>query len=105
MLYPHTYLRSTTLRLLLLLILNQLHIILGHLLILIHQKLQNILTQIALHCDLLATARYLRHAGPSREFLAKVLGHLLDVEPERLEPLHSGDVFALVALDTLDQDL
>jgi hypothetical protein len=45
--------------LLLLLILNQLHIILRHLKLL-DQKLQNILTQIALDRDLLSTPGYLR---------------------------------------------
>jgi hypothetical protein len=105
MLFPHIPHSDRPLRLLLLLILNQLNIILRHLLILIHQKLLNILAQISLHRNLLSAARYLRDTRSRRELLAKILGDLLDIQPERLETLHGGDVFALVALDALDQDL
>jgi hypothetical protein len=92
-----------TLRLLLLLILNQLHIILGHLKLL-HQKLQNILTQISLHRNLLATPRDLGHTRPCSKFLAEILRHLFDVEAKSFEALYGGHVLALVALDALDQD-
>jgi hypothetical protein len=91
--------------LLLLLILNQLNIILRHLLVLVHQKLLYILAQIALHRDLLAAAGNLGDAAARRKLLAKVLGHLLDVQAKRLEALYGGDVFALVAFYAFDEDL
>jgi len=96
---------SSHLRLLLLLILNQLDIILWHLLILVHQELHDVLAQIALYSNLLAAARNLSHARPCGELFAKVLCDLLDVEAKRFEALHGGDVFALVALDALNEDL
>lgn len=52
---------STSLGLLLLLILNQLHIVFRHLIILLDKELQYVLAQISLDCDFLATARNLGH--------------------------------------------
>lgn len=89
----------------LLLILDQLDIILGHLLILVTKPLQNILAQISLHSDDLShtTGQFCRRTSSS-ELLAHLLCNLLDVEAERFETGDFGDVFALVAFDALDYD-
>lgn len=96
--------RRRLLALCLLLILDQLNVILRNILVLLQKELLNILAQITLHRDLLAATRQLSHARARRKLLAKVLGHLLDIEAKRLEPADGGDVLALVALDALDCD-
>lgn len=91
--------------LLLLLILHQLHVILGHLLILFTKPLQNILAQISLHGDDLAhTSGQFRGRTSSRKLLTHLFCNLLDVKTKGFEAGHFGDVFALVALDALDDD-
>lgn len=82
-------------RSLLLLILHQLDVVLGDDRVLLQQELLNLLAHIALHHDLLAAARNLRHRGARREFLAQVLGDLLVLEREGLEACDCGDEFAL----------
>lgn len=90
--------------LLLLLVLNLLHIVLGHI-VLLHHPVEHLIAHIALHRDLLAAARRLRHARARRELLAKLLRRLLQVDVEVLQPGDLRDVLALVALHALDDDL
>jgi hypothetical protein len=90
---------------LLFLILNTLHIVLWNIAVRLGQIVVDVVAQIALHCDLLASSRHLRHTTARRELLSKVLRHFLDIQAESLEALHRCDVLSLVPLDTFDEDL
>lgn len=90
---------------LLLLILHLLDVVFRDLLMILRQPIKDIIAHISLHGNLLPARRRLRHATARRELLPKLLGDLLQLQPEQLEPGHLGDVFALVALDALDDDL
>lgn len=70
----------------------------------VRQPLRDILTHIPLHRNLLAPTRRLRHARSRREFLPKLLRHLLQIESKLLQARDFGDIFPLVALDALDGD-
>lgn len=69
------------------------------------QPIRNIVAHVALHSDLLAATRRLRHAGPGRELLAELLGDFLQIEPKGLQARNLGHVLALVPLDALDDYL
>jgi len=68
------------------------------------QPLLNILTKIPLHGDLLPPARHLRHTTPRRKLFAQIFRSLFDIDPKGLESGNARHVFALVALDALDDD-
>lgn len=91
-------------RRLLLLVIHKLDVVLGYLLVLLVQKVLDLVAHVALHHDLLAAGRGLGDAGTRGELLAELLGDLLEVEVEGLEPRDGRDVLALVALDSLDGD-
>ena len=89
---------------LLLLILHQLHIILRNIRIILPQKVKNIITNIPLHRNFLPTRCRLRHRTPSSKLLPKLLGDLLQIQPELLQPTDLGHVLALIALHAFDDD-
>lgn len=94
---------------LLLLILNTLHVRLRHTTNL-NDPIPDLIAIIALHHDLLRTGprpttRDLGDAGPRGELLPPLLCHFFQIETVSFETRDSRDEFALVALDSLDQDL
>lgn len=93
------FLYSTTL---LLLILNELNIVLRDLLMIIEQPILHLITHIALHGNLLPTRRSLRHRTSRRKLLAKLLGHLLQIQSKSFQPRNLRDEFPLVPLHALD---
>lgn len=88
----------------LLLVIHKLDVVLGYLLVPLVQEVLDLVAHVALYHDLLASRRGLGDAGTGGELLAELLGDLLEVEVEGLEPRDGRDVLALVALDSLDGD-
>jgi hypothetical protein len=89
--------------LLLLLVFNLLDILLGHIVLLRH-PLEHLIAHITLHSNLLPATSSLGNRTARRKLLAKLLRGLLQIDIEVLEAGDLGDVFALVALDALDDD-
>lgn len=89
--------------LLLLLVLHLLNILFRNIILLRH-PLEHLITNIALHRNLLPATRSLRHRTARRKLLAKLFRRFLQINIEVFETRDFGDVFALVALDALDYD-
>lgn len=85
-----------------LLILYALNVILWHIRVLLQDPIENVVAQIALNGNLLATARRLGDARTGGKLLAHVLGEFFQLEAVRLEPGDGRNVLALGALDALD---
>lgn len=91
-------------RRLLLLILDQLHIILRHLRMRLQQPIKDIITQVALDRNLLAPLRRLGHARTRSKLLSHLLAHLLQIHPVLLQPAHRRHILPFIPLDPLDND-
>lgn len=70
----------------------------------LRNPIENLIAHIPLHRYLLPARRRLRHTTPRGELFAKLLRRLLKIQPERLQAGHFGDVFPLIAFNTLDVD-
>jgi len=93
----------------LLLLLHELDVIGGNVLQHRHtatlDHVEDLVGDVALDNDLVEPLRVLRDGGAGREARGEELGALLQVDAEGLEPVHGGDVLALIALDAFDGDL
>lgn len=96
---------STCSSALLLLLFNNLDIVLWNLLHSVDHPFLDIIRHITLYRNLLSTAWYLCNTTPTSKLLAKILGYLLQLVVEIFQSLDTGDVFPLVSLNTLYQDL
>lgn len=90
--------------LLLLLVLNLLHVLLWHIVLLRH-PLEHLVADIALHGDLLAAAGRLGDRAAGSKLLSELLRGFLEVDIEVLQARDLSDVLALVTLHALDDDL
>lgn len=88
----------------LLFVLGYLNVVLWYTLELVKDKLFNLVGNITLHRDQVLAAWCLRDGAACGKLLAKVLGHFLQLQPERLQSRDLGYKLALVTLDTFDDD-